>query len=248
MTEKKDSSEQSGSGQGFWYVWEIALIGLILLYGAQLDHFGVINYIGGRLSTFLGYYQMLGLMYLFVPAAICLLALIRRMCLAWRWRIANRRRRGRLRLAVIVGLLIYFAIPFTEVIPVPRGYMAFAYGFKERIEPRVDVSAIRAWLVALNPADCQGDHITLGSGGEPGNSKWPDTIPWPESITCFNPTHVCLSVDQKNRPMIELTWGGGVAHWGLTVGDENMEIRALAPGIDSEYRIEFCKGAYVWVH
>ncbi|MHC4744723.1 MAG: hypothetical protein ACYS8Z_22645, partial [Planctomycetota bacterium] len=122
MTEEKGNSEQSGSSQGFWYMWEIVLIGLILLYGTQLDHFGLINYVGGRLSIFFGYYVMFGLMYLFVPALVCLLVLIRRMCLTWRWRIANRRRRCRLRLAVIVGLVIYFAIPFAGIIPVSRGY------------------------------------------------------------------------------------------------------------------------------
>jgi hypothetical protein len=89
----------------------------------------------------------------------------------------------------------------------------FTYGFRDRIRSKADIPAIRVWLRTFDKSAYQ----------EPG-----DPVPrdqWPESLRALKPPwRVFLEPDKKGNPQIRIVWGGGIFHWGLTIGTEDMEI------------------------
>jgi hypothetical protein len=229
----------------YWYALDIILLGLVFLYGALLDHFGLISYIDGLYNWAFSFLAVFGLVSLFVPALLCLLAVVLRMLSSWPKHIQNKRTLLLLRVLVIVCLILYLGLPFTGIRP--PGYETFTSGFKKYVEAKADIEVIRAWLSTLGPRDCTEEYIDLyEEGGGIGNSKWPDTIAWPESITRFDPHYVQLSLDDTGHPMIRLTWGGALGHWGFVVGSEGMETPASHLSRWGEYRLELCRGVYVW--
>jgi hypothetical protein len=244
-TDRKARSISINLYKRYWYVLDIVLIGLVLLYGVLFDHFGLISYVCGLYNQMVIVFAMVFVaVFFFVPASLCLLVLALRMYASWPKHIQSKSRLRLLRISVIIGLVAYLGLPFTLVRP--PGYRTFTSGFKRHMEKKANIEAIRAWLSTLSPAACTGEYIDLYDSGSIGNPKWPDTIDWPESITCFDPHYAQLSLDSVGQPTIRLTWGGAFGHWGLVVGSDSMETPASDLSRWGEHRVQLCKGAYVW--
>lgn len=79
---------------------------------------------------------------------------------------------------------------------------SFLVGFNERLSNKIDVPAIRAWMSTLKFED--GKDVPS---------------PWPEVIDRLEPEYVLMREDE-GRKTIEIRWGSGFSHWGLTVGPE----------------------------
>ena len=227
----------------YWYIFDVFLIILILLHGTLNDPFGLVWYRYGLNNNMAKLFAMFFVwIFLLVPAALCLLVLILRIIISWPKHIQNKHRLLVLRLIVIIGVGGYLIFPFT-LFKQP-GCVAFTSGFKKYVENKTSIEEIRTWLGTLSPEECNGKSFELSYDGGISNPEWPDEIDWPESLTCFAPHYINLSLDGTGHPKIRLTWGGSaLAHWGLVIGGEGMIIPS--PGT-LEYRLEICKGAYVW--
>lgn len=231
----------------YWYVPDIILIVLVLLYGTLWDPFGLISYkcaLNNKMVTLFA--MTFILVFLLVPASLCLLALLLRMFISWPRHIQNKHRLLLLRILVIVCLGGYLTLPFTPI--KPPGYKTYSKGFIKYVESNADIEAIRDWLGTLKPEDCLEYHIVSTSDvrRQEGGPKELVKKAWPKIITPLDPGHVTLLLDENNQPIVRLTWGGAFGHWGFVVGDEKMP----TPGSDlsryGEYRQEIRKGVYIW--
>ena len=178
-----------------------------------------------------------------IPAAFCVLILLARSQISWPARIRSKYRLLLLRMVVIVGLGVYLALPFTPV--KPSGFRTYTSGFKKYLQKEADIPAIRTWLSTVNPEACTDEEINLYTNYTL-ESVWPESIDWPESITRFDPHYVSLSMDHTSHPIVRLTWGGALGHWGFVVGGEDMETPESDFSEYGEYRLELIEGAYVW--
>jgi len=249
MTEHKRKSNIMGLYERYWYVLDIMLVGFVLLFRIFENSLILISYI-------CGIYNSMGMLFkaillfgsLLFPAFLCLLILPLRMIISWPEHIQDKRKLLSLCVLVIivVTVIVYLGAPFKRI--GPSGGKAYAYGLKKHMEARADIEAIRGWLSTLSPKDCTGEEIKVYVE-EKGSYKlkWPEKIDWHDSITCFEPRYVNLSLDNNNHPMICLTWRGYHTRYGIVVDGQGMDIPAsdFSGDID-KYRLELCKGAYVW--
>ena len=242
-----------------WYRWDIALAVLPLCYAAILDPLGIINYIGGLVNEQLLFSAVFALVFLLPVALGCLGVLVVRMFAVWPRRIHGK---GRLLLcwaAAVGGFAACFVLPFVSLLPPP--YEMYTRGFRRHVQLKTDVGAIQTWLSTLDPKDCQDQPLDMKVAPGLSYPNPPKSIPSPECVSRLRPRYSKLTRDDKGRPMIRLTWGGGFGHWGLVVGDKDMEIPetqertgqeygppdrpqvVYAPG---EYRLPLAPGAYIW--
>ena len=231
---------------GDWYTLDIILIILVFLSGIPMDPFGLIAYVCGLFNKMAIWSMMLfTLVFLFVPAALCLLVLLLRMFISWPKHIKNKRRLLLLRVFVIVGFAIYLTLPFTPFFP--PGLRIYIAGFRKHIEAKADIEAIRGWLGTLKPEDCEVYNITTGDGRKLSSPKDLQKKQWPYVIINIKPRHVRLSLDNDKQPKVRLNWGSGfLGSWGLVVGNENMPTPESDLSRHGEYRQEIRKGAYIW--
>lgn len=118
----------------------------------------------------------------------------------------------------------------------------FVRGFARYAKSRADVPAIQSWLGTLDPNEYIDTNADYG-GGMP----LPATM-YPPAIAHLNPRrhHVGVQVarDDQGKLRVRLLWGGGlIGHWGIEVGDENVQ-----PPPDSETvrHRPLAPGAWVW--
>jgi hypothetical protein len=105
----------------------------------------------------------------------------------------------------------------------------FLHGLKVRVLERADFKAIRAWGEA-NP-DWKETWREDGMGPDPEKT--------PDCLKLLIPGSVHMNSKEK---MIEIIWGCGFLHWGLTIQPENEPI----PEEDNHTQLEIAPGAYVW--
>ena len=243
-----------------WYCWDIVLVAIPLSYGMLLDSCGVFNYIDGLTNGSLFAYAFPAFVLLSPVALICLIVELVRMLIVWPVRIHGWRRLVLCWAAVSTAFAICILLPLTGVRVKPlEMYMR---GFRRNMQARADIRAIQAWLAIVDPNDCEGQPLGVRVAEGVNIPNPPKYVAPPGSIRHLRPRYTKLMLDNGGRPMIRLTWGGGLmGHWGLVVGSENMEIPETRPeqkkeygyGANKqvlyepgEYRLPLAAGAYVW--
>jgi hypothetical protein len=177
----------------------------------------------------------------------CFFANVVRLLVGW----TKHSRKKRTLLVAEIGILLVIAVlffapcfmPIDSHLCVP-GYKAFTYHFGEEIRSKADIEAIRDWLRPLSKEDCTGETIYPIATSGSLESRWPDSIEWPESLKVLHPLYINLDLDEKGNPKIRLSWGR--AHWGVEIGMEDMEIPPSDFSQWGEYRLPVEPGVYVW--
>jgi hypothetical protein len=113
-------------------------------------------------------------------------------------------------LFTIIYIVVLLFITFYYHQP---GYKSFTAGFRDRLSTTIDVIEVRNWLKSVDPNQCNIRLFNLRRN----NNRWPEDIDWPRSIRALDPTYVSLSEDYSNHPVLELTWGGPLGHWGIEI-------------------------------
>ena len=231
----------------YWYVLDVLLIIVVFLYGTLNDPFGFISYFCGLYNRMIIRFMMtfVWVMWL-IPAMLCFGVLLLRILLSWPKYIENKSKLLFLHLVMIVGLGVYFILPF---IPVrPSGISMYIKGFETYIRAEADITGLRRWLDTLGPEDCVVYNITSAHDGSKSTSpKDLQEQEWPAVINELKPRYVRLSVDDEKNPKVRLNWGSGfLGSWGLVVGQETMPTPESDLSLHGEYRKEICKGAYIW--
>jgi hypothetical protein len=125
-----------------------------------------------------------------------------------------------------------------SIIPIGPGlrssYKVYNYGLRDRIKSKADIKAIRDWMRTLDKEDYDESGVRL-----PRNE-------WPKSLKVLNPSpRVNLYADNNGNPQIRIVWGGGIFHWGVQIGIEDMENPPSYFGpLDEWLLVE--PGVYVW--
>jgi len=231
----------------YWYVFDILLIIVVLLYGTLNDPFRLIIYICGLCNQLIIRAFMLFMwVFLLIPAAFCSVVLLLRIIISWPKHIQNKRTLLLLRVFVIVGLAIYLVLPSVPI--GPSGMRIYITGFRKYIEANADVPAIMGWLGTLKPEDCVDyNSIVLSYGSTRSSPRGLEKHEWPKVIANLHPRHVILSLDDDESPKVRLNWGSGfLGSWGLVVGNEEMSTPESDLSRHGEYRQEIHKGAYIW--
>lgn len=227
------------------YTLDIILIIIsIILYSPTLilmEPFGTISYFSGRyelihkISFGLVMISCLALYPLIVIALIILV----RILFFWPGKIKPLKKCLKIQAVTILALTALFLSPF--FMPRKPGLIPFTNGFRNKMKTEADVPAIQKWLAALNPQQCTDQMSDVMFKG------WPQNINWPEAVTKLSNLHyVNLLKDENGHPIIHLSWGGAFGHWGLVVGHPTMKTPPSDMERFGEYRLELCKGAYVW--
>ena len=231
----------------YWYIFDILLIIVVLLYGTLNDPFGLIIYVCGLYNQMIIRSFMVFIwVFWLVPAAFCLVVLLLRIIISWPKHIRNKRTLLLLRVFVIVGLSIYLLLPFAPI--GPSGMRIYITGFRKYVEANADIEAIRGWLGTLKPEDCVDyNSIVLSYGSTRSSPKELEKQEWPEVIANLHPRYVILSLDDDEYPKVRLKWGSGLlGTWGLVVGNEKMPTPKSDLSPYGEYRQEIRKGSYIW--
>ena len=110
-------------------------------------------------------------------------------------------------LLIVGGIAFYIVLPFTRIGPV--GYEAFTSDFRTDMQAEADIPAIRNWLRTLDPNDCRNQPLNLKVAPRVSYPNPPKFIPAPPCISRLDARYTNLTRDDRGRPMIRLTWGGG---------------------------------------
>jgi hypothetical protein len=109
------------------------------------------------------------------------------------------------------------------------GYVTMSAGFWIHTKVWTDVEAIRSWGMSCELDG--GESETLSKG-----SVFIDRDKWPRSIRWLGPNMVVLELKDRS---VNLVYGGGFGHWGLTVGPKRT-------GPFGDFTIPLEDGAWVW--
>lgn len=252
MTEHEPTSSRGGVLRRFWYIGDLLVIGLLLVYITYPHWRPWISYRGGLPNSGARAWGTDMLMGMLCPlAAILLLILFFRLSVSWSKHIADPKRRWILRGFVIVALALGIRLFFS---PIWSSGEAFTLGLKEcYAHLNVDVPAIQAWLRTVDPEDCLGDRLRIRTDALPKAEQ----AKWPEAIKTLKPaSEVRLYLDIDRRPVIRLDWGGADEGYGIVIGSSDWEIPERQPTREEmDEQSAFCKprytrplapGAYVW--
>jgi hypothetical protein len=164
----------------------------------------------------------------------CFFAGITRLSRDWR-------KHGRKKLIIVaeIGIpLVFIALLVASFFTSVEGMAFFGkplmYGLRERVRSKADIQVVRDWLKTLSKED-------YADYGERLSSE-----EWPKSLKAFNPHYVRVDLDENGNPKVRLTWGGALAHWGVEIGMEDMEIPPSDFSRWGEYRLPLERGVYVW--
>ena len=103
------------------------------------------------------------------------------------------------------------------------------------MEKQADIEGIREWLKTV---DKTGESI-----------RYKDKFKWPKPIEILSPNHFqIIYYAELDLYFVRLTWGSGFGHWGLIVGQEDMEIPLEEYDSDGlcEIRETIKAGVYIW--
>jgi uncharacterized integral membrane protein len=134
---------------------------------------------------------------------------------------------------------ILFVVLFVKplIIPIESVLLSpaevYNYGLRDRIKSKADIKAIRDWLETLDKEDYDESGVRL-----PRDE-------WPKSLRVLNPPHIDLYADSNGNPKVRIIWGGGVFHWGVEIGMEDMENPPFYFGPLDEWLL-MESGVYIW--
>jgi len=142
-----------------------------------------------------------------------------------------KQRRGLVWTGVKYGVICFglMGICFGVLAFTVPGYVTMSAGFWIHMKVWTDVEAIRSWGVSCELDG--GESETLSKG-----SVFIDRDRWPRSIRWLGPNMVVLGLKDRS---VNLVYGGGFGHWGLTVGPKRT-------GPFGEFTILLEDGAWVW--
>lgn len=244
--------------RSWWFLWDVPVLGYLLLFGAVELGFSVVSYIGGQRNEGGLAFMAVVLLVLQLPlAGICLLLALIRILAFWPRHVRNRKKLRRLQVGAILALLVCLGLPFTGLLP--PGYKTYTWGFRRYVRAHADIPAMRTWLSALDPNTCEGLFIEIGADESGGSSPELTEADLPASVLDLRPRFVELFLDEGRRPAVRLLWGSGMlGTWGLTVGHEAMEVPPTQPTTKDimpngqvfydygQYRLPLSPGVYVW--
>jgi hypothetical protein len=221
MTERGPQS--GGLLARFWYVGDVILFGLLSAYIMYVRSYYEVSYRSGlqhngasRFATGI----CIGFWALF--AAVLLLILLFRLSVTWSKRVTDRKRRWTLRVLVIAILGLYWGV---FRVTIRSSGEAFTLGLQEYARANVDVPAIQAWLRTVDPKDCLGDQLLIPIEA----MSRAEQAQWPEAIKSLKPMQVGLYLDSVRHPVVRLIWGGFDEHYGVVVGNVDMEVIRTQP-------------------
>ena len=128
-------------------------------------------------------------------------------------------------------------------------------GFQERMQKKLDISAIKLWLSNLVEKDFSDEWVRLersknmkGGNYLPENVLWPNNINWPESIKIFAPGYVRLWAETIGDRRLLLEWGGTLmGRWGVVVSLETPEMPPPESNLhDIYYTRKLAEDAYIY--
>jgi hypothetical protein len=231
----------------YWYVLDVVLIGIVLLYGTLNDPSGLIWHVCGLLNRMsvpfaMGFIWVL----LIVPIALCSFLLLLRILGSWPEHIERGHRLSMLQAFAISGLILYSLFSLLSI--GPSRFSIYMRGFAKCVEHNADLAAIRTWLGTLEPDDCVVYYVTNPrEGTKSSRPKYLEQARRPAPIAAMEPKNVVLSLYDDESPRVRLTWGGGLTgHWGLVVGPESMPTPESDLSRYGEHRQEIQSGVYVW--
>lgn len=200
-----------GVRRKFWYVGDLIAFGMLSIYILYVHSYCEVSYRSGlqhngapRFATGIS----IGLLFPF--AAILLLILVFRLSFTWSKRIADRKRRWKLRGLAIAALAFYGLVFFASF---RSSGDKFTLGLQEYAQAHVDVPTIQTWLRTVNPEDCLGDMLRVHIESLPKAEQ----AQWPEAIQSLKPRQVSLHLDANHRPVVRLAWGGWDEEYGVVI-------------------------------
>lgn len=213
-----------------WFVW---------------GPFGGMCYLGGLFNSSLAFVLFVLLSSMAPLLVICALALAMYTVFRWSW--LDARRKGRYVFAAIVLLAwpVSYGLESRGVIPTPVPFNLFARGLARYVDRRVDIGAVQSWLGTLDPNDCEGQPLDARVASDADIDPAPKYVPTPPSLARLVRHNNRLTRDDRSRPMICITLGGGGFNgcWGLEVGSPDMPM----PTSDSRLLYyPLAPGAYIW--
>lgn len=213
-----------------WFVW---------------GSFGLLFYTGGLFNSSLAFVLFVLLPSMVPLLVICALALVG--YTAFRWSRPNAWRKGRYVFAAIVLLAwpVSYGLESRGVIPTPVPFDLFVRGLARHIDRQADIGAVQSWLGTLDPNDCEGQPLDARVASGVDIYPAPKYVPTPPSLVRLVRHNNRLTRDDRSRPMICITLGGGglLGRWGLEVGSPDMPM----PTSDSHLLYyPLAPGAYIW--
>jgi hypothetical protein len=114
-------------------------------------------------------------------------------------------------------------------------------GYEKWVEKKIDIEAIRQWLIAL-PPEYSGQYYFDAK-------DFPKELPL--AITNLDPYHMNLSEFKNGQRQVEFEWGRALGHWGIRIGLEGMETPKEEECIkfsesEWEYRRPIQPGVYIF--
>ncbi len=213
-----------------WFVW---------------GSFGLLFYTGGLFNSSLAFVLFVLLSSMAPLLVICALVLV--VCMAFRWSRLDVWRKGRYVFAAIVLLAwpVSYGLESRGVIPTPVPFDLFARGLARYVDHRADIGAVQSWLGTLDPNDCEGQPLDARVSSSADIYPVPKSVPTPPSLARLVRHNNRLTRDDRGRPMIRITLGGGalLGCWGLDMGFPDMPMPASDPRL---LYYSLAPGAYIW--
>ena len=143
---------------------------------------------------------------------------------------------------LVIGILVGFLFTIFE----PE-VVTFLRGFERWADRNVNTGAIQEWLVAA-PESYWGDPCEPDGRFYTSRDELPKGLP--QCFTEFEQQYIAFERSELDGSRtIRFTWGGGMFHWSLVVGDPNMKMPELTEEWYDDYDVEFRRilgpGVYV---
>jgi hypothetical protein len=226
------------------------LLVAILASGFILGPLGILNYMVGLSNSVIA--SALNTLLLLPILVVAIWGLLHSVRTLYHWHKLNHYQRW-------LHMLLAAACA-ASVVPIGLGFCGVKIrslldmemsGFRRYARIKTDVPAIQVWLGTLDPNDCQEQRLDMEypPGVIPGKDE-PKSIPRPLCLKSLRHADITLSLDGAERPMIQILLGGSgmLGHWGIVVGDPNMEIPKKDDSGLIDYRMPLAPGAYFWYH
>jgi len=214
-----------------WFVW---------------GPFGLLFYMGGLLNSVQALVLSIVLSSMVSVIVICALVLTAHTVLRWSRLDAWRKECRIFAAIVLLAWPISYGLESAGIVVTPVPFDLFVRGLTRYIDRRADIGAIQNWLGTLDPNDCEDRRVEVGAAPKGSIPDSPASVPAPPSLARLGWRYnKMLTRDDKGRPMIRITLGGGglIGCWGLEVGLPDMPM----PVSDSRLLYyPFAPGAYIW--